>query len=63
MDIITYRYIIPHKLNGVDAYLDKAVDICKKWGVSCLDLRPSAGMIGLIPLYKQIIPTEVMVFI
>ena len=36
-------YIIPHKMIGVDDYMNRAKELCEKWGVPCLDLRLMTG--------------------
>ncbi len=47
-------YIIPHKMIGVDEYMDRAKEICEKWGIPCLDLRLMTGIFAYIDEMKQI---------
>ena len=46
-------YIIPHKMIGVDEYMDRAKALCEKWGVPCLDLRLCTGIFAYIDDMKQ----------
>lgn len=46
-------YLIPHKMIGVNEYLDRAKELCEKWGVPCLDLRLMTGFFAYDNEMKQ----------
>ena len=46
-------YLIPHKMMGVNEYLDRAKELCEKWGVPCLDLRLMTGFFAYDDEMKQ----------
>ncbi len=46
-------YIIPHKMIGVDEYMDRAKEICEKWGIPYLDLRLMTGIFAYIDEMKK----------
>ena len=46
-------YLIPHNMLGVNEYLDRAKELCEKWGVPCLDLRLMTGFFAYDNEMKQ----------